>query len=407
MLIVPRRVGRTGSRYKLARGLAWSAALLLLPWARSTAQNNKTVARNALASDAAWMVDSIRRDSVIGALVPELRRMGILKSSIPEYHDEQRFPLWTQGVPGRNTIAGNAQFGPVVNLFASPFLDDFTRESQLFEHGTRGLLVAVVFVDAQGNASSLPPIYQALRLTPGLNCLWLSHPSAGMWGGSISPASSTGLCDREMPPSRYMPLRVVRTTTPGATLADYPPVARFGESAEGVPLFGVKCLDGWCELGPNAGPWTLASTPIPTSVPVRQIKGWYDEQWLAQRDASGILRPLMYAAVFPTRDVASHTVGDYGTAVLSGIVYLYTNPPVGSKYYKWGLRQGENPFFVQQSGGMWSMRIGSGAGAVTLKAHRMAHLDAGVPGTARWRYISLDDGVWVPCGQACCRVDDS
>jgi hypothetical protein len=404
VLKMPSSTHRSRTRCMRARGIACSTWLLLLPFAHSAAQGRGSMQ----AIDATWKVDSTRRDSVLGVLGTQLQHMGILKSSIPEYHDEQRLPLWSGSVPARNTIASNGQFGPIVNLFASPFLDDFTMEWQLFEHSTRGLLVAVVFVDASGTATSLPPIYQALRLSPGMNCLWLSHPSGGTWSGFISLPNTAGICDRTLPAGRYSPLTVVRTQTAGATIADYPAVARIGESAEGVPLFGVKCLDGWCEFGPRVGPpWALASTPIPTSMPVRQIKGWYDEQWLGQRDATGVVRPLMYAAVFPTRDIASNAVGAFATPVLAGTVVLYADPPVGSKYYAWGLRRGENAFFVQQSGGNWTMRIGSGTSAVLLKAHRMTHMDVGVPGTARWRYISKDDGIWVPCGQACCRVDDS
>lgn len=215
-------------------------------------------------------------------------------------------------------------------------------------------------------------------------------------------APASGVCVRDLPAGQYAPLKVI--SVPGTSLADYPPVARFGESAQGMPLIGVKCLTGWCEIGPDASGWTLASSPT-ASPNVRSTRGWFDEQWLAQRLPTGALQPLVFAAVFPSLDVAQHPVTDYSAPVFAGVVVLYANPPASSKYYRWGLRFGENQIYVQNVSGSWTMRIGSAGTAIQMHAHRMPHMDAGVPGTARWRYDSADDGMWVPCGQACCRVD--
>jgi hypothetical protein len=356
-----------------------------------------------------WSADSARRLSVLTSVQGELTRLGLVKWSIPEYHDEQRFPVWTGAAPTRSTISPQgATFGPVVNIFASAFLDDFSESKpwQFYEHGARGVMVAAVYVDAPPNAP-LPIAYAALRLAAGMNCLWLAHPTAGEWSASISRAQG-GQCSRTLPPNRYHPLSVRRLVTNGANGAAYASVARFGENNRGQPTMGTKCLDGWCEIGPVGTNWGMVPVTAPTSIPVRGISGWYDEQWIAEPSATGTLKPFMYASVFPALDIASHSAQDYATPQAVAVVVLPVDPPATSRYYRWGLRAGENVVYLRErTPGRFRLRIGSGPNAKWLNAERMTHMDAGVPGTARWRYVSSDDGIWVPCGQACCRVDDS
>lgn len=399
------------ARRVVTRSAVCLAALALMPGALVGAQGGKndstSNSKGTQKAAYAWKLDSARRAGVLLKQGAELQQLGFAKWSIPEYHDEQRFPVWDANSASASNRRGDlskATFGPVVNIYASPSLDDFTQDWQLIEHGERGLLVAVVFVDDSG-PTPLPESYARLHLRRGMNCLWLSHPTPDAWNGSIS-RDSVGTCARGLPAGMYAPLTVRRPQS-GGPVTDYPPVARFSESVEGHPLLGVKCLNGWCEFGTNTEPWTVASISVATTMPVRQIRGWYDEQWLAQSDNTGVLRPLMYAAVFPAKNVATHKLKEYeDDQVPAGVVFLSNDPPAGSKYAHWGLHKGVNKLFIQLRNNQWSMIVGDGKTPVTLNAHRMLHLDAGVPATARWRYVSLDDGMWFPCGQACCRADE-
>jgi len=61
--------------------------------------------------------------------------------------------------------------------------------------------------------------------------------------------------------------------------------------------------------------------------------------------------------------------------------------------------------------GQWRMRVTKpgdtpGAGSrIWLNVVEMPHLDYPVPGSVRFRWTVADDGVWIPCGQSCCRGD--
>jgi hypothetical protein len=370
--------------------------------------------------------DSVHRAKVLRALGPEMQRLGFMKWAVPEYHDEQRFVVWPAGMTPDPLMppakAATARYGPTVRLFASPYLDDFRKEWQIDEQEQRKVLVAIAHVeDDAGGTGPLPAPYVALQLQRGINCLWLVHDPSGRWKGEISTVDAAQTCSRKLPSLEYKDLRVDRVTDASYTsFDDYPPVARIGETTTGQPLLGMKCLDAWCEFGPP-GPWQSMSTPpapmsvatstgTGTSLPRQaRIRGWYDQQWLATRDASGTLRPLLYASIVPDEGIAERSASFYSSVQHVASVVLYVDPPTDSKYAQWGLHKGVNDVFVfNDPAAGWRVHVGPVVPGDHrwLKAERMVHDDAGVPGTARWRYTLLDDSMWVPCGQACCRVYD-
>jgi hypothetical protein len=337
--------------------------------------------------------DSTRRADVVERISPEVNRLALIAWNIPEYHDEQRL------------VDGSGGFGPEAYIFASPYLDGFTSVSQIAEQGTPGLLVAVVVVEGS-STSPLPPTYTKLGLKGGINCLWLAHQpgsAGGPWRGRISAAGPNRECSRTQPTSD---LAVIRTAHPQhGNHADYPPVGRFSEASDGQPLLGVKCLNAWCEFGPSG----FASRPPrqASSSKKGRIKGWHDEQRLAL-DASGTLRPSIGASVIPEDDLAGRGVADFQSGWTKVATIHIHDDPTGTKYADWGLRLGANTLELREIGGVWRARVTPSAGGPQrewLRVIRHVHFDAVVPATARWRWSSLDDGVWVPCGLACCRTD--
>ena len=153
---------------------------------------------------------------------------------------------------------------------------------------------------------------------------------------------------------------------------------------------------------------------------MRRILVDYARRHGALRRGGGSELVPLYAAVYPAINIASRGVDWFSEWRFVASIMLDTDPAVGTKYAQWGLRRGENAIFMRLSGSSWQMaRIDPFAAHQVLrglipftppkqilKTHRMPHHDAGVPGTAPWRFASMDDGLWVPCGQACCRVDD-
>ncbi len=351
-------------------------------------------------SNAAWRADSTRRDSVIAKTAAEMRRLAEMHMSIPEYHDEQRL-----------RISATA-FGPVVNVFASPFLGDFTSLWQIQEQGARGMLVAFVVVDTtEGMGFPITfPSYNQLALRGGMNCLWLSH-QAGAWVGEISHAQPGKACSHA---DARRTLRVRRQQAFGLiSHADYPPVARITETTDGRALLGVKCLNAWCDLGPNTA-WTPKTPSTRGTSKQARVKGWHDEQWLAEPGAGGILRPSAFASVVPVPGIEEQPESWFNNTWRHVATIKFDRAvsgplPTGSKYFQWGLRDTLNRVELRKTPtGAWQARVtpaAFGTAKIWPNVGRIPHQDARLPGTARWRWTTLDDGFWVACGMACCRAD--
>lgn len=339
--------------------------------------------------------DCQRRIAVRVALGPEERRLAGLAWSFPEAHDEQPF------------IIGGNGFGPQVNLFASPFLAGFTETWQIEEQEPRGLLAAVVYVDAPVG-TTLPREYATLSLQPGINCIWL-HFSGG-WRAAVSQTAEGMTCDQG---GTAVPLGVRRHTPPGMRPVDYPAVARFTETPQGRPLIGVRCLAGWCDIGPVATDGISPDFTVRPAFAVGAgrefaIRGWHDEQRLAE-NVGGVLRPTdIRAALVPAPGQGERPASAYRNRwVRVGILELDRAPAVGTKYEKWGLGSGRNLIELTEVAGKWNLRVTPPGMPPTVwtRLVRSVHYDAMVPGTARFRFNSYDDGIWVPCGVACCYAE--
>ena len=87
-------------------------------------QHNKDV------TSFAYRNDRDRRARTAERLADQSRHMGRMYFLIPEYHDEQQFQI------------GPNDFGPMVYIYASPFIGAFTRLSDIVEQGTYGTFAA-------------------------------------------------------------------------------------------------------------------------------------------------------------------------------------------------------------------------------------------------------------------------
>ena len=352
--------------------------------------------------DCARTDDSLRRAQILDAIHVTIVRMADLPWFIPEYHDEQ--PL----------SDGGTGLGPTAYMFASPYLSGFTSQEQFQAHGAMGVLSALVHVEAPPS-TTLPTTYKNLHLQPGMNCVYIAYvPGAtapGPWYSRVVHPAPGKACDR----NAYNAgtdggnLPVLRTSIVGMDHKDFPPVARFGEGSLGEPLLGIKCLDAWCEVAPSSA---VAYRPPGTTVPGREgkIKGWHDEQILTEQ-VGGVLKPSsVRAALIPVHGLDNLTEADFQSdwQDVATIEIKAANPPLGSKYYRWGLRKGKNRLQVRSVPGKWVARLFPADGSPAVDWNiidREPHFDAAVPGTARWRMSILDDGAWVPCGTACCQAE--
>jgi hypothetical protein len=350
-----------------------------------------------------------RRDCLLRASrIAQLRAENLLDLhwSIQEYHDQQRLRSET----------GTA-FGPVASIYAVPQIGGYEHLHQFDAHGTRGALVAYLVVDAP---SPLPSSYTRLNLQVGVNCVWLAHAGANAttgWSGYVTPASAQNTCERSGPLPAKLDVHRGKPA-PSSIKHPVPAAARFGEGtlpdpgSGGTfvqPLLGVPCLNAWCEMGPagfSDGSEVPASAfqSLGSGAREREIKGWYDDQWLSD-DVTH--QPLLRAAMIPQMNIEKHGASDFEDprGVHVATIYLFASPPAGSGLDRWGLKAGRNFIYVKVSGGVWESYLtwpGSGSAKKNWKVDRNEHYDEVVPGTARFHWSDSPNSGCTPCGLACC-----
>jgi hypothetical protein len=360
------------------------------------------------AQHCAFAQDELLRTRMHNIAKDAALQLATMHLKIPEYHDQQRL----------RSSAGT--LGPVAGIFLSPFLTDISNPYVIRAHRQRpGMLVAFVVV-MRDSTEVLPPTYQALGLTWGMNCIWLQD-SVGMRAYASHPKPDQPC--RPVTPAELIPLSVDRLPIPRPK-PDNAPGARFTDDDNGNPLLGVPCYDGWCDIGPapgfprrsNASQAHLANKPgyyVTADGPwprrETQSKGWYDEQFLEIVDAAFNWRETnVRITIVPRRrvnDLPSTWFVDTWRHVSD--IHLSSAPPTSSKFsgiYYSGWNKVELMNDVRTGSG-WKYRIRSPGQIpyIMYVTHVDLHQDAPVPGTARWRYSMGDPGEWGPCDEnACC-----
>jgi hypothetical protein len=358
-------------------------------------------------------VDNARRDTSLTLIKQSAESLAMAFFGIPEYHDEGRLP------------AGGNLLGPTAYIYASPFLGTFTRKAQIFEHGTPGVLAAIVVVES---GVPIPNTYRDLHLANGINCIWLYAPGADVAAGYrayVTHAAPRTACDRRATP--LGPLNVVEVREAAfQSSGSYPPVARFDEDRAGRPVLAFKCLNAFCEVGTSVTAGSQRRSKVrpiivtATTPPHRVIKGWHDEQQLAER-SGGVWRASgVWASIVPDTRISNYdSTRFHDVWVPAARIVIHGGAlPVTNKYHQWGLRQGNNYLGVKfdVARNRWLVGVfdtpfttpiaGTATPRKTWRVHeRMLHRDAAVPTTARFRFTVADDGVWVPCGNSCCKSD--
>lgn len=349
-------------------------------------------------------VDSTRRARSIAQVETQAANLASVLMDIPEYHDEGR-------LPAGNDAAGNPYLGPMAHIYASPNLGGFTRRAQIVGQSAPGLLVAFVVVNL-GSGETLPASYRRLYLRGGLNCIWLNLSSSSpgtQYKAFVSQGTASGSCPK---PTQTSPaLDVVETRYGNRNHNDYPAAARFDTDVTGQPVLGLKCLDAYCEIGT-----TPQAVRRPTGLPSnprreRVIKAWHDEQLLAVRGTDNIWRPsTVRATIVPEPNIDRYDAADFNQQWRHMADVLIHGSLSQGKYYDWGLREGANEVWLRYDGVRWQAQIrapgaSQGAWRIWTNVKRTVHENAAVPGTARFRWTVADDGIWVPCGNACCQAD--
>lgn len=351
-----------------------------------------------------------------------------LSGIIPPSADSIGLPDVEQGVSYR--VAGSEfRTGPFgLNAWITTALGD-TVVVASGQQTPSGVAVALIWSDGP---------YEPLGIEPGFNCLYL-HLSPTWQGLMVPVGEDQKACFENVDPQNVSgrPLHVLRTINAKFTADDYPPVARWDWDPRSRQYYvGIRCAAAWCEIRSSENVGSSASQTAGGRT--REIKGWYDQQYLAVRTADnrqwptkilGTLYPdpglhdlLASPSGFPKDkwvrvayvEIGVGTEGEaptdeqavyetkfgFGFGVTSTISYcLPTNqdpakcPGLGTPPLCPG--EGERSYWAMIETPNKPPRYR----CVTYTNHWMQ-----MPGVVRWRWLANDETTWVSCPNGCCKV---
>lgn len=202
-----------------------------------------------------------------------------------------------------------------------------------------------------------------------------------------------------------------------------PPTARWRwDHGLGLHYIGVRCGTEWCSI---YGDPSITRTSERTFGSRAIHAGNYDEQRLAVPDGSGGLTPGPVAWVAPAPLLAttdSVQLAAAGDTLLVGEIELdvtTASDPAEVQVYvdKYGLEATSDPDIVwaeifltteslkvdgdvDQNGGFGSGGSSRAALAVALQANAKH----AAMGATRWRWMTVDEGMWYSCDRGCCTM---
>ncbi len=389
--------------------------------------------------------------------------------NVPEFHDCQRFIV---------RVGAKTEYREFYAIWASTRLSQLTADlvdATASRGDTIGLAAPAISNPARpvapGPDAAPPPDdspfavavaeiyaegqYAPLGIEPWLNCLYVFRRNQQWQARMVSAGNSNVQCER-IPPNAAIPagkdLEVIATSFPEFKLeSDYPPVARWDwDATNGEQYIGIKCGGAWCEIG-DRGLVPSAQLPVAGTAPraerrVKLIKGWYDQQHLADDRANDLAPSGITGTIIPDTLLGHfNQPGDFARFVHAADVILTksgtADDPVLVRYgakFNFGestvdipnkvflcAGAGCTPMVNETApacapGNVWSARIvkaATGPGTSVLKC--ITRMEASdyfvgpvgapapvilVPGTTRWRWLRDDEGGWMRCMQGCCRM---
>jgi hypothetical protein len=373
---------------------------------------------------------------------------------VPEFHDCQRFIVRdgatykyialfaifvSQTIRTLEPRLGPAQPVPAVQppggvtTTVVPGVGSNTPPAPWINTLTAGM-VAVVFAEGP---------YAPLGIQTGLNCLYVwryvnpqSPQQTETWSARMVPKGTEKNCPDATVGTigNGKDLKVSRTQVAGFTDPnDYPPVTRWDwDRTHEKQYVGVTCGVAWCEiyddqLDPSPPLPVTGSDPVGVRR-VRLIKGWYDQQFVATTDANknvvpsrimGTIVPdsmlgkkadddfknkwvyvatVSLDATASSEDAALNVYKDKFNFVKTSI----TDPATlelkwtpGKQYWKARItRPGPFGWLTRKHKNVMRRPYGGAPGTYE------------VPGVARWRWMTTDEGSWTRCTGGCCEMSD-
>lgn len=356
------------------------------------------------------------------------------QQDVPEYNDCQRFVV-------RDAATDQLRYDSLFAIFAWSGLADL---EQVLEGLASRQATGAAQVYAEGE-------YDPLGIQRGFNCLYMQRGRGGPWRAwMVAYGTEERDCTQPDMPDTLpdaVELAVQRVVVPGSTPMDYPNVARWDwDDTTKTHYIGIKCGTGWCEVGPpgfTGSPNAAAHAPSGAPVQVLrrfQVKGWYDEQYLAADPpaSGGTATPTrILGRIFPVPGLDTLTAANMQNTMVQ-VAWVSLRVPSGApnpyeaKFNFAATTPGDslNKVFMCHGsqanclpsgttpGGpvdddhcgrvgdrLWWIRVDNAKPASTpeyfcVRAYNVGNLDP--PGTVRWRWLANDEGQWYRCPEGCC-----
>jgi hypothetical protein len=308
-----------------------------------------------------------------------------------ELHDCQRLV-----VPGEQTPL---ELGPLTALYVN-------RDSLegLNTGSGAGVVAEIINYDTVS--------YSTLGIQPGLNCLWVepgaSDDGTG-WRAAVRQAPDGATCataDFDGAPSTA--LDVHRLQHGGSV---YPSTGRWmwdGADSIQSQYIGIRCGDGWCELGPSG------FTPTGSIADSSEVPGWFDEQYISYGPGNSLQVSEIWARLEPTDSIwLTDDPATFDTPRGIHVMTIVfqggnsTGPGRTAYHNKLGLPPGLDRHEIRMRTRMvsgtyeWEAKS-PGSGWTRISRLPYTH---GVTGSVRWLWLYDDEGGWLPCDRGCCPVD--
>jgi hypothetical protein len=300
------------------------------------------------------------------------------------------------------------------------------------EAGSQWNLVAV----AAAEILSWGGNYASLGIRPYFNCLFI-YDSGALKAKMVPVGEDDSMCADVVDPT-VLPgteLTVRATSRAGLLPEDYPPVGRWDtDSRTGRLYVGMICGDRWCEVAPEGTTYSEQRTSNSTDRLVRrleEVKGWYDEQRLAEF-RNGVLVPSrVHGRFMPYRDLGQYQTATFAAAnwLRAGFVLLSEDHPkykeslnleAGPRLNRIFLCYGSEAKCIPPNARsqvekcrdptkkQMYARIQSSSNVNAYRCVGWYHHAGGpgttlhIPGTVRWAWYDTDEGGWMRCPSGCC-----
>lgn len=349
-----------------------------------------------------------------------------MSSQVPELNDCQRL------------VVGNDSAGFHYDSIAGIFVSD-AGATYSSAHLATPRALALVYFPYGGT-------YAPLHLNARFNCVWVQRVGAD-YRAWVQAATGTADCQDSVAAladqSLSLSVRAQKPDLPGRVppSAPYNVVRWDWDASTNTQFISVRCGEMWCEIGqPGFGgseAHVSASSGASTTFDGLRVKGYYDEQYLAEWRDDRLVVGRNVGTIFATPRLATLATGMPAKGEWIPVAEINMSKAAGPYEDMLNLVGNDGPLTAgtratlslclgdgqscapvkgevilnEQScdltpDGRWYARIERPGGArYFCVKHRPFPTGFSIPPVVRWRWREDDETIWIRCPDGCCEID--